>query len=119
MQDKDDFGNKLSRQGTDNLKEKWAAGKKTTADFWTLVMPRGYDKAVLNLTPEQARYTFASFVPGVVDLIDAIDKPLQGNRSARNPVIVRTEKVARINRLEDCSRKAQQTLQPQRTHPFR
>ena len=93
MQDKDDFGNKLSRQGTDNLKEKWAAGKKTTADFWTLVA-QGYDKAGLNLTPEQARYTFASFVPGVVDLIDAIDKPLQG-KDQDNAVIVRTEKIAR------------------------
>lgn len=107
MQDKDDFGNKLSRQGTDNLKEKWAAGKKTTADFWTLVA-QGYDKAGLNLTPEQARYTFASFVPGVVDLIDAIDKPLQG-KEAENPVIVRTEKVARALTGWKTVHKAQQT----------
>lgn len=107
MQDKDDFGNKLSRQGTDNLKEKWAAGKKTTADFWTLVA-QGYDKAGLNLTPEQARYTFASFVPGVVDLIDAIDKPLQG-KEAENPVITRTEKVARALTGWKTVHKAQQT----------
>ena len=107
MQDKDDFGNKLSRQGTDNLKEKWAAGKKTTADFWTLVA-QGYDKAGLNLTPEQARYTFASFVPGVVDLIDAIDKPLQG-KEAENQVIVRTEKVARALTGWKTVHKAQQT----------
>ena len=107
MQDKDDFGNKLSRQGTDNLKEKWAAGKKTTADFWTLVA-RGYDKAGLNLTPEQARYTFASFVPGVVDLIDAIDKPLQG-KEKDNAVIVRTEKIARALTGWKTVHKAQQT----------
>lgn len=107
MQDKDDFGNKLSRQGTDNLKEKWAAGKKTTADFWTLVA-QGYDKAGLNLTPEQARYTFASFVPGVVDLIDAIDKPLQG-KEAENPVITRTEKIARVLTGWKTVHKAQQT----------
>ena len=107
MQDKDDFGNKLSRQGTDNLKEKWAAGKKTTADFWTLVA-QGYDKAGLNLTPEQARYTFASFVPGVVDLIDAIDKPLQG-KEKDNAVIVRTEKVARALTGWKTVHKAQQT----------
>lgn len=107
MQDKDDFGNKLSRQGSDNLKEKWAAGKKTTADFWTLVA-QGYDKAGLNLTPEQARYTFVSFVPGVVDLIDAIDKPLQG-KEAENPVIVRTEKIARALTGWKTVHKAQQT----------
>lgn len=107
MQDKDDFGNKLSRQGTDNLKEKWAAGKKTTADFWTLVA-QGYDKAGLNLTPEQARYTFASFVPGVVDLIDAIDKPLQG-KDQDNVVIVRTEKIARALTGWKTVHKAQQT----------
>ena len=107
MQDKDDFGNKLSRQGTDNLKEKWAAGKKTTADFWTLVA-QGYDKAGLNLTPEQARYTFASFVPGVVDLIDAIDKPLQG-KDQDNAVIVRTEKIARALTGWKTVHKAQQT----------
>ena len=107
MQDKDDFGNKLSRQGTDNLKEKWAAGKKTTADFWTLVA-QGYDKAGLNLTPEQARYTFASFVPGVVDLIDAIDKPLQG-KETENPVITRTEKIARALTGWKTVHKAQQT----------
>lgn len=107
MQDKDDFGNKLSRQGSDNLKEKWAAGKKTTADFWTLVA-QGYDKAGLNLTPEQARYTFASFVPVVVDLIDAIDKPLQG-KEAENPVIVRTEKIARALTGWKTVHKAQQT----------
>lgn len=107
MQDKDDFGNKLSRQGTDNLKEKWAAGKKTTADFWTLVA-QGYDKAGLNLTPEQARYTFASFVPGVVDLIDAIDKPLQG-KDQDNPVITRTEKIARALTGWKTVHKAQQT----------
>lgn len=107
MQDKDDFGNKLSRQGTDNLKEKWAAGKKTTADFWALVA-QGYDKAGLNLTPEQARYTFASFVPGVVDLIDAIDKPLQG-KDKDNAVIVRTEKIARALTGWKTVHKAQQT----------
>ena len=107
MQDKDDFGNKLSRQGTDNLKEKWATGKKTTADFWTLVA-QGYDKAGLNLTPEQARYTFASFVPGVVDLIDAIDKPLQG-KDQDNAVIVRTEKIARALTGWKTVHKAQQT----------
>ena len=107
MQDKDDFGNKLSRQGTDNLKEKWAAGKKTTADFWTLVA-QGYDKAGLNLTPEQARYTFASFVPGVVELIDAIDKPLQG-KEKDNAVIVRTEKIARALTGWKTVHKAQQT----------
>lgn len=107
MQDKDDFGNKLSRQGSDNLKEKWAAGKKTTADFWTLVA-QGYDKAGLNLTPEQARYTFASFVPGVVDLIDAIDKPLQG-KEKDNAVIVRTEKIARALTGWKTVYKAQQT----------
>ncbi len=107
MQDKDDFGNKLSRQGTDNLKEKWAAGKKTTAYFWTLVA-QGYDKAGLNLTPEQARYTFASFVPGVVDLIDAIDKPLQG-KEKDNAVIVRTEKIARALTGWKTVHKAQQT----------
>lgn len=107
MQDKDDFGNKLSRQGTDNLKEKWAAGKKTTADFWTLVA-QGYDKAGLNLTPEQARYTFASFAPGVVDLIDAIDKPLQG-KEKDNAVIVRTEKIARALTGWKTVHKAQQT----------
>lgn len=107
MQDKDDFGNKLSRQGTDNLKEKWAAGKKTTADFWTLVA-QGYDKAGLNLTPEQARYTFASFVPGVVDLIDAIDKPLQG-KEKDNAVIVRTEKITRALTGWKTVHKAQQT----------
>lgn len=107
MQDKDDFGNKLSRQGTDNLKEKWAAGKKTTADFWTLIA-QGYDKAGLNLTPEQARYTFASFVPGVVDLIDAIDKPLQG-KEKDNAVIVRTEKIARALTGWKTVHKAQQT----------
>ena len=107
MQDKDDFGNKLSRQGTDNLKEKWAAGKKTTADFWTLVA-QGYDKAGLNLTPEQARYTFASFVPGVVDLIDAIDKPLQG-KETENPVITRTEKITRALTGWKTVHKAQQT----------
>lgn len=107
MQDKDDFGNKLSRQGSDNLKEKWAAGKKTTADFWTLVA-QGYDKAGLNLTPEQARYTFASFVPGVVDLVDAIDKPLQG-KEQDNAVIVRTEKIARALTGWKTVHKAQQT----------
>lgn len=107
MQDKDDFGNKLSRQGTDNLKEKWVAGKKTTADFWTLVA-QGYNKAGLNLTPEQARYTFASFVPGVVDLIDAIDKPLQG-KDKDNAVIVRTEKIARALTGWKTVHKAQQT----------
>ena len=107
MQDKDDFGNKLSRQGTDNLKEKWVAGKKTTADFWTLVA-QGYDKAGLNLTPEQARYTFASFVPGIVDLIDAIDKPLQG-KEKDNAVIVRTEKIARALTGWKTVHKAQQT----------
>lgn len=107
MQDKDDFGNKLSRQGTDNLKEKWAAGKKTTADFWTLVA-QGYDKAGINLTPEQTRYTFASFVPGVVDLIDAIDKPLQG-KEKDNAVIVRTEKIARALTGWKTVHKAQQT----------
>ncbi len=53
-------------------------------------------KVVKLLTPEQVRYTFASFVPGVVDLIDArLDKPLRG-KEAENP-IVRTEKVARAS----------------------
>ena len=53
LRDKDDFGNKISRQGSDNLKEKWAAGKNTTADAWTM-LAKSFDMAGVNMTPEQS-----------------------------------------------------------------
>lgn len=94
LRDKDDFGNKLSRQGSDNLKEKWAAGKNTTADAWTM-LARGFDATGINVTPEQARYLTASFAPPLANLVDALDKPLATKAEKDNPAATRMIKVAK------------------------
>lgn len=94
LRDKDDFGNKLSRQGSDNLKEKWAAGKNTTADAWTM-LARGFDATGINVTPEQARYLTASFAPPLANLVDALDKPLATKAEKDNPAATRFVKVAK------------------------
>lgn len=94
LRDKDDFGNKLSRQGSDNLKEKWAAGKNTTADAWTM-LARGFDATGINITPEQARYLTASFAPPLANLVDALDKPLATKAEKDNPAATRFVKVAK------------------------
>ena len=94
LRDKDDFGNKLSRQGSDNLKEKWAAGKNTTADAWTM-LARGFDATGINITPEQARYLTASFAPPLANLVDALDKPLATKAEKDNPAATRMIKVAK------------------------
>lgn len=94
LRDKDDFGNKLSRQGSDNLKEKWAAGKNTTADAWTM-LARGFDATGINVTPEQARYLTASFAPPLANLVDALDKPLATKAEKDNHAATRMIKVAK------------------------
>lgn len=88
LRGKDDFGNKISRQGSDDLKEKWAAGKNTTADAWTM-LAKSFDMAGVNMTPEQARYVVSSFAPPLAGLVDALDKPLQTKAERESPVVTR------------------------------
>jgi hypothetical protein len=88
LRDKDDFGNKISRQGSDNLKEKWAAGKNTTADAWML-LAKSFGMAGGNMTPEQARYVVSSFAPPLAGLVDALDKPLQTKAERESPAVTR------------------------------
>ena len=95
LRDKDDFGNKISRQGSDNLKEKWAAGKNTTADAWTL-LAKSFDMAGVNMTPEQARYVVSSFAPPLAGLVDALDKPLQTQAERESPVVTRMLKTVGV-----------------------
>ena len=95
LRDKDDFGNKISRQGSDNLKEKWAAGKNTTADAWTL-LAKSFDMAGVNMTPEQARYVVSSFAPPLAGLVDALDKPLQTKAERESPAVTRMLKTVGV-----------------------
>nr|DAN34039.1 MAG TPA: hypothetical protein [Caudoviricetes sp.]DAN51512.1 MAG TPA: hypothetical protein [Caudoviricetes sp.] len=95
LRDKDDFGNKISRQGSDNLKEKWAAGKNTTADAWTL-LAKSFDMAGVNITPEQARYVVSSFAPPLAGLVDALDKPLQTQAERESPAVTRMLKTVGV-----------------------
>nr|DAR54706.1 MAG TPA: hypothetical protein [Caudoviricetes sp.] len=93
LRDRDDFGNKLSRQGSDNLKEKWAAGKNTTAPAWTWVA-RGLNSTGVNLTPEQTRYLVSGFAQPLAGMIDAINKPLTNKSDLENPALARAIKIA-------------------------
>ena len=95
LRDKDDFGNKISRQGSDNLKEKWAAGKNTTADAWTL-LAKSFDMAGVNMTPEQARYVVSSFAPPLAGLVVALDKPLQTKAERESPAVTRMLKTVGV-----------------------
>lgn len=108
LRDKDDFGNKISRQGSDNLKEKWAAGKNTTADAWTL-LAKSFDMAGVNMTPEQARYVVSSFAPPLVGLVDALDKPLQTKAERDSPVVTRMLKTVGVVTGSKSIIKAQQS----------
>lgn len=108
LRDKDDFGNKISRQGSDNLKEKWAAGKNTTADAWTL-LAKSFDMAGVNMTPEQARYVVSSFVPPLAGLVDALDKPLQTQAERESPVVTRMLKTVGVVTGSKSIIKAQQS----------
>ena len=108
LRDKDDFGNKISRQGSDNLKEKWAAGKNTTADAWTL-LAKSFDMAGVNMTPEQARYVVSSFAPPLAGLVDALDKPLQTKAERESPVVTRMLKTVGVVTGSKSIIKAQQS----------
>lgn len=108
LRDKDDFGNKISRQGSDNLKEKWAAGKNTTADAWTL-LAKSFDTAGVNITPEQARYVVSSFAPPLAGLVDALDKPLQTEAERESPVVTRMLKTVGVVTGSKSIIKAQQS----------
>lgn len=108
LRDKDDFGNKISRQGSDNLKEKWAAGKNTTADAWTL-LAKSFDMAGVNMTPEQARYVVSSFAPPLAGLVDALDKPLQTQAERESPVVTRMLKTVGVVTGSKTIIKAQQS----------
>lgn len=108
LRDKDDFGNKISRQGSDNLKEKWAAGKNTTADAWTL-LAKSFDMAGVNMTPEQARYVVSSFAPPLAGLVDALDKPLQTQAERESPAVTRMLKTVGVVSGSKTIIKAQQS----------
>lgn len=108
LRDKDDFGNKISRQGSDNLKEKWAAGKNTTADAWTL-LAKSFDMAGANMTPEQARYVVSSFAPPLAGLVDALDKPLQTQAERESPAVTRMLKTVGVVTGSKSIIKAQQS----------
>lgn len=108
LRDKDDFGNKISRQGSDNLKEKWAAGKNTTADAWTL-LAKSFDMAGVNMTPEQARYVVSSFAPPLAGLVDALDKPLQTQAERESPAVTRMLKTVGVVTGSKTIIKAQQS----------
>lgn len=108
LRDKDDFGNKISRQGSDNLKEKWAAGKNTTADAWTL-LAKSFDMAGVNMTPEQARYVVSSFAPPLAGLVDALDKPLQTKAERDSPAVTRMLKTVGVVTGSKSIIKAQQS----------
>lgn len=108
LRDKDDFGNKISRQGSDNLKEKWAAGKNTTADAWTL-LAKSFDMAGVNMTPEQARYVVSSFAPPLAGLVDALDKPLQTQTERESPAVTRMLKTVGVVTGSKTIIKAQQS----------
>lgn len=108
LRDKDDFGNKISRQGSDNLKEKWAAGKNTTADAWTL-LAKSFDMAGVNMTPEQARYVVSSFAPPFAGLVDALDKPLQTQAERESPAVTRMLKTVGVVTGSKTIIKAQQS----------
>ena len=108
LRDKDDFGNKISRQGSDNLKEKWAAGKNTTADAWTL-LAKSFDMAGVNITPEQARYVVSSFAPPLAGLVDALDKPLQTQAERESPAVTRMLKTVGVVTGSKTIIKAQQS----------
>ena len=108
LRDKDDFGNKISRQGSDNLKEKWAAGKNTTADAWTL-LAKSFDMAGVNMTPEQARYVVSSFAPPLAGLVDALDKPLQTQAERESPAVTRMLKTVGVVTGSKSIIKAQQS----------
>lgn len=108
LRDKDDFGNKISRQGSDNLKEKWATGKNTTADAWTL-LAKSFDMAGVNMTPEQARYVVSSFAPPLAGLVDALDKPLQTQAERESPVLTRMLKTVGVVTGSKSIIKAQQS----------
>jgi hypothetical protein len=108
LRDKDDFGNKISRQGSDNLKEKWAAGKDTTADAWTL-LAKSFDMAGVNMTPEQARYVVSSFAPPLAGLVDALDKPLQTQAERESPAVTRMLKTVGVVTGNKTIIKAQQS----------
>lgn len=108
LRDKDDFGNKISRQGSDNLKEKWAAGKNTTADAWTM-LAKSFDTAGVNMTPEQARYVVSSFAPPLAGLVDALDKPLQTKAERESPVVTRMLKTVGVVTGSKSIIKAQQS----------
>lgn len=108
LRDKDDFGNKISRQGSDNLKEKWAAGKNTTADAWTL-LAKSFDMAGANMTPEQARYVVSSFAPPLAGLVDALNKPLQTQAERESPVVTRMLKTVGVVTGSKTIIKAQQS----------
>lgn len=108
LRDKDDFGNKISRQGSDNLKEKWAAGKNTTADAWTL-LAKSFDMAGVNITPEQARYVVSSFAPPLAGLVDALDKPLQTQAERESPAVTRMLKTVGVVTGSKSIIKAQQS----------
>ena len=108
LRDKDDFSNKISRQGSDNLKERWAAGKNTTADAWTL-LAKSFDTAGVNMTPEQARYVVSSFAPPLAGLVDALDKPLQTKAERESPVVTRILKTVGVVTGSKSIVKAQQS----------
>lgn len=108
LRDKDDFGNKISRRGSDNLKEKWAAGKNTTADAWTL-LAKSFDMAGVDMTPEQARYVVSSFAPPLAGLVDALDKPLQTKAERESPVVTRMLKTVGVVTGSKSIIKAQQS----------
>lgn len=108
LRDKDDFGNKISRQGSDNLKEKWAAGKNTTADAWTM-LAKSFDAAGVNMTPEQARYVVSSFAPPLAGLVDALDKPLQTQAERESPAVTRMLKTVGVVTGSKTIIKAQQS----------
>ena len=108
LRDKDDFGNKISRQGSDNLKEKWAAGKNTTADAWTM-LAKSFDMAGVNMTPEQARYVVSSFAPPLAGLVDALDKPLQTQAERESPAVTRMLKTVGVVTGSKTIIKAQQS----------
>lgn len=108
LRDKDDFDNKISRQGSDNLKEKWAAGKNTTADAWTL-LAKSFDMAGVNMTPEQARYVVSSFAPPLAGLVDALDKPLQTQAERESPAVTRMLKTVGVVAGSKTIIKAQQS----------
>ncbi len=108
LRDKDDFGNKISRQGSDNLKEKWAAGKNTTADTWAM-LAKSFDMAGVNMTPEQARYVVSSFAPPLAGLVDALDKPLQTQAERESPAVTRMLKTVGVVTGSKSIIKAQQS----------